>query len=602
VTIHQHDARGHVVAHEDALGAVTRFTRDDRGRLLSETNALGGTVLIERDAYGRVVKTTNQDGQVTRAEYDYESNVTLIEDPAGGITTFEYQKGLLTAKTDPNGSRTTFTSNPHGRLAEIRQPNGGVWRFEYNDQGYLTAQTTPLGATTRYAYDAALRLVSKSDEAGVTTYAYDREGRLIRITFPNGGWVEQSWGGFDSIVAIRRAMGENVRYRYNREGWLTEVHKDNGEATRLEWNGRRELVRERTFDGREIGFRYDAMNRVVGFSDGARRWAALTRDPMGQVLEEDYPDGTALAFAYNQLGQVTQAKAPRSETTWARAKNGKVAREEHLIDGRSFVVHYEHDAVGELVGLRTSLGHVRALRRDAIGAVVQLDLDGEAVSFEVDAMGRERVRQLPSGGVLESEYDGRNHLVRRRARPVGSASVSVKDGDPMWVGAERTDATYERAYAYNGVGDLIHEGDAQRGGRAYEVDVGGRLLRIEGKAGELEAFRYDDQQNMVARARARASAPVGASRTRTGSTTCGTMPRTRRSASGPMGGPRWSTCGARAGRSPRCGVRTARPSGFCTTHSRAGRRSRSRFKDQTAARAWCGRPTSSGLAETWFTG
>jgi RHS repeat-associated protein len=98
------------------------------------------------------------------------------------------QKAALLAIQDRYGNRVQATRHPDsGDLLRITSPNGRWIQFNYDAAHRITLAFDNLGRTVVYNYDAAGRLARVTDpNGGVTEYTYDAAHRMLTITDPRG--------------------------------------------------------------------------------------------------------------------------------------------------------------------------------------------------------------------------------------------------------------------------------------------------------------------------------------------------------------------------------------------------------------------------------
>ncbi len=489
---------GHLLAKMDALGATTQWERDARGRVTKVVDPLGRVTTITRDAAGLPVDVVDAAGGVSRIERDRFGNVTLYADALGGVMTAHREsRGLVAQILDARGGLTRFTHDEQGNLAEVIDPKGGVWRYAHDALGRRLAALDPTGAETRYAYSARGEVVAVYDAAGgVTRYVYDGEGHVTRILDAKGRATELLWGGYHKLSA-RTDAGENVvRLAYNLEGELVRVLNERGEEHRLFYDASGKLIGETTFDGRELRYKNDAVGRPIGMTSGLRRKTTLTYDGAGQLVARELPDGSVEEFDYDLRGAMIAARFPAGEVRFERDAVGRIVREVQRVGEEEHAVEVTYDPAGERAGRRTSLGHVEAIERDAMGARRRTVLDeGHSVEHARDALGREIRRGLPGGGQIESMFDPLGRLSRRRVhQPTLHRSMSREE--PAWVGAQAGVASVEKAYRYDWDGELIESWDQQHGRTEYQYDPVGQLLAMVPEKARGEVFRYDPAGNL----------------------------------------------------------------------------------------------------------
>jgi RHS repeat-associated protein len=490
---------GHLLARTDPMGATTSFERDVRGRILQVTDPLGRVTKIQRDAAGLPIEVIDSAGGVTTILRDRCGNVEEFKDAAGAVTSFKRDKrGLIAEILWPSGHRTTFAHDDHGNLGLVTLPNGATWRYLYDGIGRRLAEIDPQGAETRYAYSARGDLIAVHDPAGgVTRFSYDGEAHLTEIVDPKGGVTQLSWGGYHKLCARKDANGNEVLLRYSLEGELVEVHNERREVHRLEYNPAGRLIGEITFDGREIRYRHDRCGRVIRIESGRPyKKTHLEYDLSGQLIKRELWDDTSESFEYSALGDIIAAHWPSGEVRFERDAVGRIVCETQKLGQSEQRVEIAYDTEGQRIGRKTSLGHVEAIERDAIGARRRTTLDGaHVIEHQSDPWGREIARMLPGGGRIESAYDVMGRLAQRRAlgptihRPVGA-------GEPDWIGPRAENITVAKSYRYDLTGELVEALDRHEGRTEYRYDpIGQLLMRVPEKA-RAEVFRFDLTGNL----------------------------------------------------------------------------------------------------------
>lgn len=89
--------------------------------------------------------------------------------------------------------------------------------------------------TTSYAYDKDNRLVSVTDAlGGVTTYTYDGLGQVTSITNALGGVTTTAYDANNQITVASNELAEEgsdthrVKYEYNNRGFVTKRTNEDG--------------------------------------------------------------------------------------------------------------------------------------------------------------------------------------------------------------------------------------------------------------------------------------------------------------------------------------------------------------------------------------
>jgi YD repeat-containing protein len=151
--------------------------------------------------------------------YDAAGRVLTQTDPRGSTTTNAYyattsftgtapnevgvSMGDLQTSTNPRGHVTTYNQyDRSGRLLRMTDPNGAVTVFTYTARGFVnTASVTPAGGTAR-----------------VTTYAYDGNGQQTQVTMPDGAALLYTYDAAHRLTSIADAVGNKATYTLDNMG------------------------------------------------------------------------------------------------------------------------------------------------------------------------------------------------------------------------------------------------------------------------------------------------------------------------------------------------------------------------------------------------
>ena len=255
----RHDSDGHLVEAVDAAGGVARIERDAAGLPSAVVTPAGRRTELVHDGHGRLVERRDPAGGVWRYEYSAAGRRTAVVDPTGSRTETSYGAhgaaaelvdalgavttqgydvfGNLADRTDADGGKWAFRHDALSRLTAWTDPAGGTWWQEHDVDGNPTGSADPTGVRTRITYDQAGRVTAVDDGLVVTgtehdelgrlvaehviprvvsgsvtadgttrTLAYDRCGRVIAETGPDGGTTRYAYSAGRSPRARRGAL------------------------------------------------------------------------------------------------------------------------------------------------------------------------------------------------------------------------------------------------------------------------------------------------------------------------------------------------------------------------------------------------------------
>ncbi|WNI28733.1 RHS repeat-associated core domain-containing protein [Streptomyces sp. ITFR-6] len=454
-TVHEFDERGNRTAVTDPAGATTRYTYDSGGRLTSVTDALGATTHAVCDAAGLPVEVTDPAGAVTRTQRDALGRPIRITDPVGGVTRFEWHAdGQLARRTGPDGATESWTYDGEGNLLARTDASGGVSRFEYTHFDLPLARVRPDGARFEFEHDAELRLTRVHNAQGLTwTYEYDAAGNVLSETDfdgrtlsyevdPTGRLAARTDVLGGTISFERDQLGQVIRkdvdgrvttYGYDRAGRLLEAVGPDGEL-HYQYD-RRGLTKTELVDGRPIIYAYDLLGRrtrritptghVTTYTYGADgmphrltsgdRRIDFTHDAAGRELARVFSDTVTVTSAWDAAGRLAEQQVTASGRT---------------VNSRA----YSYRADGQLTSVADRLTGTRTFDLDRAGRVTAVHAQGWTERYAYDDAGNQTSASWPSGhpgreatgprtytgttvtwaGDVRFEYDALGRVILRR--------------------------------------------------------------------------------------------------------------------------------------------------------------------------------------------
>ncbi|MES4793326.1 MAG: hypothetical protein C4321_10415, partial [Chloroflexota bacterium] len=232
------DSRGRLYAASDLAGSLAQFKYDKRGNL---TRIFDGAHSVAPNIYTQV--TYGKNNEPTGLIWPGGKQITPTYDKGGRFSTTTDERGVVSRFTFDNANRFTgVTTDPwNGFLAQsVTVPSGGydaagrLQRIEPRDGTTLKDATqftyeptrkrlqnvaTTLGSRTynvSYDYYPDGKRHTMTSPAGVTTYTYDKAGRLKTLVSPAGEtttWSYDKAGRVTSEVTTTTA-GQNVGTTY----------------------------------------------------------------------------------------------------------------------------------------------------------------------------------------------------------------------------------------------------------------------------------------------------------------------------------------------------------------------------------------------------
>nr|WP_269084156.1 DUF6531 domain-containing protein [Sorangium cellulosum] len=483
------DARGDLVAAEDAAGHAQRFAYDEDHRLVRREEP-GGLVAEFRYKDGRCVESwCHRDG-----------NDALDDGAPETLFDGSRARGFLHVKIDHHDAALTevitsrsirrIDGNAFGKLDRMVWGGGsGVHTFRYDDAGALLEYQDATQRVFRWERDAEGRLVAEVDPMGNRThYEHDARGFISAMTDALGGTARYERDARGDVVAVYDDAGFVVGFAYDSRGLLVGATLPNGGETRMEVDALANRVRVVEPDGSERRIRYDFLGRVTGFTDERGRETRFAYDACGRMCAVFGPGGAATRYDFDVDGNLAQITDADGRTTTLRWGGFHVVTELVRPDGSK--VRYRYDREQDLVRIVNEAGEEHRIQRDGEGRITgERTFDGREIRYRLDAQGRiERVER--GSDKLDLEVDPLGRLVKRTT---SDGREDVFDYDPLGRIERAASGDVECLYTYDRRGRVLTE-VTRRGAEvlaafAWTYDAMGRVTGVRGPGGEMSVQR-----------------------------------------------------------------------------------------------------------------
>ncbi len=445
----------------------------DRSRARREQQYLyeleGGRVLLE--SHGGA----SGDGPLYAHRYFYEP-----DNKAPWADRMDFLEAVPGEPDLVETSSTSYLRDALGRSVRERHSDGRLIDLAYDRTTDLVIQArTGAGTTSSVGFDGrGLKLREfRPNHRGVTTYAYDLDGRLRRQSATTGSG--DSW--------------DNV-YTYDATGRLLRVDHEDGTAEIRTYNLDNTVTTWTTRDGVRVSYSYDPANRLVSAVPSAARPLAATLLALDAGDFNDYDElsrltesrrGAALGGAVDPALRVAYssydlASRPASETVGSRQPLGwrydTWSRRVEL----TLPAGVGRDANGAFTGFERQFDTLDRL--SDIGGLGEIS--GTILGVSLDWGGRDRLYGCTTKGALgtAARY---GYLAGRGPQPPGvgdDGAARWRLGTVTW-GAEAAGATEPPTTVWGqlGLGWRGNDGDPRDGAKI------GRLA-VDGQAGGLDLF------------------------------------------------------------------------------------------------------------------
>uniref|UniRef100_UPI004038FC37 RHS repeat-associated core domain-containing protein n=1 Tax=unclassified Variovorax TaxID=663243 RepID=UPI004038FC37 len=193
-----YDANGELIRSTNGLNQSTQYGLDGLRRVKAVTDAANASASLKYNALDAVTEAKDFKGVATAYTRDAQGNATAEASADIGTASTQYDNlGLPSQITDALGQATTITRDLLGRPTSLVFADGKTTTLRYdltaNSKGYLS-EIVDRSGTTEYTRDAFARVTLKKQTLAngsvqQVSYAYNPNGTLASIGYPNGGGV-----------------------------------------------------------------------------------------------------------------------------------------------------------------------------------------------------------------------------------------------------------------------------------------------------------------------------------------------------------------------------------------------------------------------------
>jgi RHS repeat-associated protein len=434
---------------------TSTWTYDDDSEVSSETDPDGNSTDYSYDADGNQTEVTDALGNVTRTTYDADDRESTVTQgygtDAASETSYTYDVTPDECPIDPTG--TTFCTETTNGLSDTTTDY-------YNSLDQIIEKTPPNTAdetATTYTYDPSGNVEIKSDGAGVTTYSYDDDNRLVGISY--------------SDAPAGMTTPHSVTYTYDDDGNRTEMVDGTG-ATTYDYNSLEEIVSVEDGDGKTVTYGYDSDGNEICLSypnedshscvddDSGTGIVTYSYDSAGELDSMNDWLGATTDFAYDPGGNLTVTILPSSTTT---------------------IVNDAYDAAGTLTdtsvdtsGTTTELASLARNADDLIASATPSS--GDTTTY-----GYNSLNQVTSGLGANYTYDTAGEITS--VTPTGDSATDYSyntDDQLCWAGSTSGSCDSppdgSTTFSYDSAGDRTASTSSDGNPTTYGYDQAGNLV------------------------------------------------------------------------------------------------------------------------------
>ncbi len=484
-------------SRDDQLDITTITTTDFQGNVLSYQDGNGGITKYHYNLKNELVEVQDAANKKTTYTYDANSNLTSVTNAAGKQTSFKYNaQNAIESETNAKENVTNYKYNADGELNEIIKATGDRIGYtiskdtnselvKINDLNQYTTQIDGLITTVtnhtlnnqKVTYtQAENELLQRIDISApvnrAITYTYKNEDQLSSIQYSTNtiGFTSDLNG---QTTALTYNGQELANFGWNKNGLLENTTFGNGAAILNTYHAnqlqKETLKTNNATTWRTNEYEYDKNKQITKVTNNAGT-VTYTYDALNQLIKEQYSNGLAISYTYDEVGNRTSKTTVRNgipviinykyndanqmtaagEKTYTVSANGTVTN-----DG---AFRYVWNAFDQLTEVKTLTNMtVATYRYDENGRrVYSKDSNGETY-YRYSGMTNRVLFEEDANGVITKAYtyDENDHPLSMTYRGSTYYYLTNYRGDVQAL----TDAngTIVAEYTYDAWGNIINQ-------------------------------------------------------------------------------------------------------------------------------------------------
>ncbi|MBI4245416.1 MAG: RHS repeat protein [Planctomycetes bacterium] len=480
---------GWLTSIADRNGNQMMFVYDPGGKLVTIKDTAGREIVLTYNASNKISALSDFTGRTTNYGYDANNNLITVtrpptpDYPEGTTTTYVYDSAnRLTTVLDGYDQEYLFNHYADDGKVDWQKYKGGYFDFQYDTTNLITTVTDREGNVTTWRLNEDGTAASKTIDSFTTTYAYNANQEITKITYPRGNSIEYTYDAHGNVIQITKKP--------------IPGSTESDIVTILTYESNFSFVKTVTDPrGNITTYTYDYEFPVLDPNYGEN----------GNLVQITYPQVNGQApeiyFTYNNFGQIETVTNPLGSITKYEyyANTGYLKRAILAYGVLDYVTEIGYDSAGNIANIK-----------DARGNITNFEFNSHNLLTKVTSPG-------PFNYVTTYAYDKNDQMieVNRQTDDVSNPwqttvytyisldkvktitddlenrvtlDYDKNENRTSLIDAEGNAATY----TYNSRDLLENVVDALGNAVEYSYDENGNLKTIEDAKGNVTSYEYDD--------------------------------------------------------------------------------------------------------------
>ncbi len=468
VAKYEYDEFSRLIQVTDSLGRLQEYAYDENSRLTQETLKDGGVFTFQYDPQGRCIHTSGLDNFDAKTfRYMDSSGFTQVTDSREYTSYFQWlPSGQIVVEIDALGARKETEYDEEGRIIKLTNPNGGVTTYGYDEKGNRNKITDPSGAVTKTSYNDLHQPVE---------FVNPGEQQWIRSYDEFGNWISST-----------DPEGYQWRFARDRNGQLVAITNPSGVQRKILYDAQGNRTGSTDWMGRQTEFQFDSFGHLISQTDVDGKTTTLTRDQLDRITAIQTRGSSEVRYEYDEGDNLTAIidQAGRAR----RFRYGTCDRLIEETDAQGQSVRYVWGTEPKhLEKIINENGEIYLFEYDAVGRVKKrVNFDGRIIEHEYDPAGKLIAEYRNSDLAISFEYDASGRMVKKRTAEEEALFKYDVYGRLVFAANEAIEIEVERDYRGRAITERQGEHILN-----FQYDPLDQLLSFESSLGHRASYTYD---------------------------------------------------------------------------------------------------------------
>ena len=478
--------------YEVFQGYIYGFNAYGHLKQIRDNNA--NKLTMENDIHGRVVWIEG-DGITLQIHYR-QGKVDRITDHTGRQVHYSYEDELLHQVQYEDGTVLSYGYDEEGHITEVVNRRGiSSVVNEYDREGRTVLQTFPDGSFMSYEYDDKKREVILTERnASRITYIHDEAYRTTDVIYEDGTREHFDYNRRNQKIKSIDRNGNVTKYAYDNRGNLTQYATAGGVKVVCTYNADNKLLVLKENGKERVRNHYDRNGNLTESIGADGNGNKYTYNEHGQPICITNPDGTKLHIIYDAHGNIEKLQnVDGSTTTYQYDACNRVIR---TTDGNGNETDYVYDENDHIIETTNPLGNKRSYEYNQNGKITKVvDYDGYSIQASYNELGKISQCIDKEGNVTKLFYDPMWHVNRVIQADGGSIVYQYDGNDRLEQTTLQNGGTIQ--YHYDGNGNCVEVIQPDGGRINYLYDTSNRMIQEKDETGATTDYTYDMFGNLI---------------------------------------------------------------------------------------------------------